>query len=295
MAESSAQPTIRGLDIDKLAKGFADVEIILKRFVTVSTTAAREIRWYSKTAGFIATPTVTAGVTGDSMANVSFKARPMVAEQSWTRNTSYIRKYFVESPLLSDEDIKDTDIDILATNIRDLVRTVERKVETRIWDVISENRTAVNINLEDITHEWDDPTNCNPVNDLLSAKGKIAAYGYSPEGAILLLNHNVHRYLLSWLINTKGANIPSFSSDRIKDGIVMEILGLNVIVTDIVTADYGMVFVPQRAATWKSFMPISTATIDDPGIGKKIRVWEEGECLLTDPRACCLLKNVGPS
>ena len=25
--------------------------------------------------------------------------------------------------------------------------------------------------------------------------------------------------------------------------------------------------------------------IDDPGIGKKIRCWEEGECLLTDPLA----------
>jgi hypothetical protein len=43
--------------------------------------------------------------------------------------------------------------------------------------------------------------------------------------------------------------------------------------------------VPQRSATWKSFTGIGSAVIDDPGIGKKIRVWEEGEALLTDPKS----------
>ena len=43
MADTSGQADIRGLDIDKLAKGFADEEILFKRFVTVSTTSAREI------------------------------------------------------------------------------------------------------------------------------------------------------------------------------------------------------------------------------------------------------------
>ena len=32
-------------------------------------------------------------------------------------------------------------------------------------------------------------------------------------------------------------------------------------------------------------MPLTTAIIDDPGIGKKIRIWEEGEALLPHPRS----------
>ncbi len=44
MADANAQADIRGIDIDKLAKGFADEEILMKRFVTNSTTSAREIR-----------------------------------------------------------------------------------------------------------------------------------------------------------------------------------------------------------------------------------------------------------
>lgn len=294
MADTSGMADIRGIDIDKLAKGFADEETIFKKFVTVTPTSAREIRWYSKTSGYITGPTTTT-ITTSSIANVAELALPVVAEQSWTRNTSYVRKYFVESPVISEEDIKDSDIDILATNVRDLVRGVEYYVDQRIWDVITENRTAVNINSVAITNEWDDPSNATVINDLMQAKAYIRNYGYNPEGAILFLNANEHMYLINWLIVTKGSSIPNFASERVGDGVVMELLGLRVVICQNVTADYAAVVVPQRAATWKSFTPISTAVIDEPGIGKKIRVWEEGECILTDPRAVCLLSNVGPT
>src|SRR3990167_10626942 len=136
MPDTSAMADIRGLDIDKLAKGFADEENILKSFVTVSTTKAREIRWFQKTSGFLDSTDTTA-ITASQIANTSFKARPVTVEQSWTRKTSYIRKYFVESPMISMEDINDTDVDILATNVRDLVRAVERQVDSRIYTVLS--------------------------------------------------------------------------------------------------------------------------------------------------------------
>jgi hypothetical protein len=93
------------------------------------------------------------------------------------------------------------------------------------------------------------------------------------------------------LINVKGSSIPNFSSERVKDGVVMEILGCKVVVSTTFTSDYAVLFVPQRTATWKSFTPISTAIIDDPGIGKKIRVWEEGEILLTDPNAAYIITD----
>ena len=294
MADANAQADIRGIDIDKLAKGFADEEILMKRFVTNSTTSAREIRWYQKTAGFLDSVDTT-GITASQIANTAFKARPFVVEQSWTRTTSYVRKYFVESPWISEEDIKDNDVDILATNVRDLVRAVSYQVDTRIWDVITESQTASNINSVSITNEWDDYTNATPIIDLLNAKRLIRNQSYNPEGAILMLNPNEHTYLINWLINTKGASIPQFASQKIVSGVVMEILGLRVVVSTIVTADYAAVFIPNRAATWKTFMPIKSVVVTDEGIGRKIRVWEEGECILHDPKAVTLLDNVGPS
>ena len=292
MVDSSGQALIRGIDIDKLAKGFADEANVFKNFVTKSATKAREIRWYQKTSGFLDTPSTT-GITKTWINPVSEKARPMVMEQSWTRNTSYVKKFFVESPTISVEDIKDSDIDILATNVRDIVRGVARKVDLRIFSVLNEAAAATptipnptNVNTAAATGTgWDDVANGNPIKDILAGKRKMRQAGYDPEGAIISMNSIEHENLINYLITVKGSSIPNYSSEKVKTGVVMDLLGCKVVVTENQTTDYVTMWVPNRAATWKSFMPLTSVVIDDPGIGKKIRCWEEGECILTDPLA----------
>jgi len=291
MADTNAMADIRGINIDKLAKGFADEELVLKRFVSVSSTGAREIRWYKKTAGFLDS-TDTTGITASQIANTSSKSRPVVVEQSWTRTTSYVRKYFVESPWISEEDIRDTDVDILATNVRDLVKAVANQVDIRIYNVLTESLSPSNINTAAATADgWDDAATGDPIKDLMYAKEQIRLYRYNPEGAILYIHPAEHSHLLEYLISVKGSSIPQFASQKVADGTVMEILGLKVVVSRNATTDYALVFVPQRACTWKQFTPITSAVINDPGIGRKIRVWEEGEALLTDPRAVHLITD----
>jgi len=292
MADKSGQTEIRGLNIDKLAKGFADESNVFKKFVAQSKTNAREIRWYQKTSGFLDTATTT-NSSATHINPVAERARPFVIEQSWTRNTSYVKKYFVESPTISSEDIKDTDIDILATNVRDIVRAVARKVDLRIFSVLNEATAATptipnptNVNTAAATGTgWDDSTNGNPIKDILVGKRKIRQAGYNPEGCIISMNSIEHEFLLTWLISTKGSSIPQYSSEKVKSGVVMELLGCNIVVTENQTTDYVTMWVPGKAATWKAFMSMTAVVIDDPGIGKKIRSWEEGECLLTDPLA----------
>ena len=96
MVETSGQAEIRGIDIDKLAKGFADEENVLKKFVVKSTTKAREIRWYQKTSGFLDS-TDSTGITKSHIANTSRLPLPVVIEQSWKRKTYYVKKFFAES------------------------------------------------------------------------------------------------------------------------------------------------------------------------------------------------------
>ena len=119
----------------------------------------------------------------------------------------------------------------------------------------------------------------------------LREYGYDPMGSVLALNNTDYKDMLAYLIETKGSSIPGFSSEKVRDGVVMELLGSKVLVSPLFTTDQAVMFVPQQSCTWKTFMPITAVTIDDPGIGKKIRVWEEGEAICTDPKSVYVLTN----
>lgn len=300
--DGSAERDIRGIDIDKLAKGFGKLIPTFKNFAVQSKTKAREIRWYRKGLTLatamnpLDTPT-TVGVTGSLMNNTSFKSRPAVTEMKWERQLSYVKKYFVESPTISDEDIKDSDIDILASNIEELVRAVHFKVDRRIYDVLTEATVTSgtpnpsDVNTDAATDGWSTVATCNPILDMLIAKRKLIASGYSPVGRITLMNELEEQSLINWLISVKGSSIPDMADSLAKDGVVMSMLGTKIVVSPNATADWVITFIPGKAVKWKAFMPTKAVVMNDPGIGKKIRVWEEGEAILTDPRAVHVLSS----
>lgn len=291
MADASGQADIRGIDINKLAMGFAEEENVFKKFCTVSKAAARELRWYQKTAGFLDS-TDTSGITASQIANTAERALPVVVEQSWTRITSHIRKYFVQSPLISEEDIKGADIQILATNVRDLVRAVQRQVDTRIYNVITEDQSPSTINTAAaVGTGWDDATNGDPIEDILVGQKNIRDNSYEPKNGIIAMDPLAHQQLMVFLISTKGASIPAFSSEKVASGVLMELLGMNIVVSTNVVTDSVAMWVPTRTCTWKTFMNLSSVVITDPGIGRTIRVWEEGEALLTDPKSVHLITD----
>lgn len=289
MADTAGQADIRGLDVDKVAKGFADKMFMFKQLVQVSSTSSREIRWYQKGVSYnpLITGTTTTGITASPIANTSDKSLFPVAQQSWTRNTSYVRKYAVESETISEEDIGDSDVDVLMTNVRDLVKAVANQVDTRIFDVLSESLSPSLINTTAATGTgWDDGTNGDPVLDLLTAKQKISANHYDiSSGLVCVMNSVEHKNLVHWLIDVKGSSIPNFSSEKVGTGVVQELLGFDIVVSETATTDYALQFIRGQSATWKQFTPTSSVVIDEPGIGKKVRVWERGECILTDPKS----------
>ena len=79
MADTVEMQDIRGMDIDKLAKGFADQEFIFKSACQVSTMTGDSIRWYRKTSG-------TLSATSPSTLETAPLATPATIEQSWTRS-----------------------------------------------------------------------------------------------------------------------------------------------------------------------------------------------------------------
>ena len=138
VAVGAGQVDIRGIDVQKFLTGYADEDVVLKSYCRQSNTTARQMTWYQKTSGFIS-PVTTTGMTTDLGADVPYRALAPVAKQTVTKNTSYVRKFYVKSELISSEDEADSDIDVLGVMLRDLLRGVSKKVDTRIYNVGTES------------------------------------------------------------------------------------------------------------------------------------------------------------
>ena len=279
---------IRGLDIDKTLKGFGKFDYVFRSDCLESTTSGDAIRWYSRTA------TDLTAVTPGRIANVASLALPETLEGSITRNTSYTRKYFAEC-FISLEDINTADIDMLAQQLSWLTRAIAKEIDTRIWDIMTQSRVhptnaSTDINLVTASGAWVDAA-ADPIRDIMAAKLTIwVSGGYNPEGASLYLSPLANQHLCSWLI-VKGALIPSYSSGLIGSNTITRFLGLDVKVSENVTADYAAIM-QKGAVTWKSQTGLTSNVTDNPGMGKRVRVWEVGEAILTDPKKVCLISNV---
>jgi len=295
MADGTGQQDIRSIDIDKAVRGFADEESVLKKLVHVSKTKATEIRWFQKTAGFLDS-TDTTGITLSMIANQTPGSLPPVVGQTWTRNTSYVKEFKVESELISDRDLKDNDVDVLGTTIRDLVRGVDNQVDIRIYSVIIEAAAATpttpnptnTLSTTAIADGWDDLVTGNPVKDIMIGNRKLRQQGIKinkKSKPVLYINPIEHENLLDYIMTQKGSSWPGFSSQLIVDGAIMEILSNDVVVSENATTDNALQFMPGVSAVWKEFTPIMAVQIPEPLLGVKIRVRAEGECLLVFPKS----------
>lgn len=291
MADQTGQADIRGVDIQKLTRTYEMEASIFKKYVNVIGTDKREIRWQSSPFGILDT-TDTTGMTASRIQS-SQLAMPEVIGSSWTRNTSYIKKYIVESEWISEEDIRDSQVNILADTLRDLVAAVERQVDARIWNVMTESQSVVNINTNASTAAWDAGSGQDPIEDIMEAKMNIRINsGFNPDdGGVLFLSPKDEKNLFVWLVSTKGANIPGYSSGKVEDSTIQTMLKLKVVVSNNVTADYAAVAIPDKAVDFYQFLPLTSVTKTEEGIGKKIRVWEEGEAVLVRPKCVNLISN----
>lgn len=288
MADTVEMQDIRGLDIDKTVKGFALTNYIFKNDCLVSSMSGDSIRWYQETATDL-TATAPAKV-----ANISPLSSFPALEPSWTRNVSYVRKYGAEAHM-SMEDIKSADIDVLARTLLRLTRAVVKQVDTRIFNVLTESVTPVNIQTFATTaiggDQWDAASGQDPIKDILHARYLIENQGYNAANAVLYLNPSDARNLVSWVANN-GSNFPSVASDVVRSGSMMNILGIQIKVSTNVTVDYGVMFLPQTSCTWKTFQDTTSYIIEEKGIGSTVRVMEMGEAILTDPKSVVLITDL---
>lgn len=290
MVDTSGQANLRSINLVKGATGFAEEANIFKQFALMKTTSAREIRWFQKTAGFLDT-TDTSGITASQIDFVAPLALPEVAEQSWTRNTSYAKKFFLESPTIPLED-DESDVDVVQDNLRDLTRAVQRRVDNRAWDVLTESQSATNINSTTTTSvggdQWDAASGLNPVKDVYDALRQIATNSYPIDNAVLAVSPKDYMSLAVYVYN-QGAQAPAHGDAAVSGRRLLEFAGCRVVVSANVTADYAAVFIPEVSISGYQFKAINAEQIRVVGIGVKIRVWEEIEFTLDNPKSVTLI------
>ncbi|NHZ84437.1 MAG: hypothetical protein GWP19_00975 [Planctomycetia bacterium] len=283
------QSLIRGIDINKTAIVFGEEESILINFVGKNTTTAREMRWYQKTAGFLDSDDTT-GITLSEIQTAE-RALPVKLRQTWTRQTSYVKIFKAESEMISIEDMKDNDVDIFNTHLKDIVRGVVNQRDIRIYSVLIEAAAATpttpnptdTLTTASTQDGWDDLVTGNPILDLMIGNRKIRAQGNKTENIIAYMNPIEHQHLMNYIITVKGSSIPAMSSELAKNGVLMEVVGNRIVVSQNATTDNVLQFIPNSACVYREFMPLSTAVIEEPLIGSIIRVATEGEAILVDP------------
>ena len=291
MADTTGQADIRGLDINKLATGFSEeFPSPLRSIIRGSTTSAREMRWWKKTAGFIDTPD-TEGITASQIGYQSEMSLPEVISQTMTRQTSYVKIFKANSQSISEEDRKDSDPDIYGAQVRDIVRAVQRQIEQRIYDVIGEATTSGTPNPSSVPNAaatadgWNDTATGDPIADINAGIESLKLYSYDTSNIYICMNQAEEKHLKNYIINVKGSSIPSYASDQVTRSNVMEILGCKIAVSPLFTTDYVLMVTPAMAV-WKSFMPLKTSEVYDEITGSyKIVCKESGECLLENPNA----------
>ncbi len=93
-------------------------------------------------------------------------------------------------------------------------------------------------------------------------KQTLRSQGLNIQGAVLAMNPIEERYLMNFLISTKGSSIPQYASEKVQTGVVTEILGVKILSTDNWTTDSVGMWLPNKTLEWKSFMPMTAAVVD---------------------------------
>jgi len=276
--------TIRGLDIDKMLKGFAMREYIFKNMVTTASMSGDSVRWYKETA-------LDLTMTAPGTFEVSPLAEFDMLEVNWERNTSYPIKYGVEGTI-SREDIKSADVNVLARSILRLTRAIVKKVDSLIYNVLSENQSPSTIGTAAATGTgWDDLTDGNPIIDILKGIQNIAENDYDTAGIVVAMNPKNYTDLLNYVM-IQGSNIGALADKASVTGTVGTLVGTRLVVSNNVVADSVWVGLPAKACTWRSFENLHSETENILGKGTKIAVWENGIAYLTDPLASYLITDV---
>ena len=287
----SGDYTLKKEFIDATIKAIALREYVLKDLCTIESSSAQTETYFRETNTDPTTVTTGGGATVKVKGVPRFA--PFVAgEVAWTKVSGQTNKYAGEG-LIAYEDELMSNISIIQRTLIRIARVPVRAVDEDIAALML--ASAGNVVTIAAGNEWDSATVANrtPIKDILDAIQLIRADNLNPlnGNGYLCLNGVDYTNLIS---NSQVVNNPTFKSGVLENGVVGELCGLKIKVTEALengTPDKAYVVIAKEAMTWKEVVPLTTVTIVDEGKSKTIRAWELGQAQLVVPNGVARIDN----
>lgn len=275
--------------VDGVIKGRADASYKFKQAVSISTTTAWDNTFYRESSAALA------GKTGNETRGLPRGGNFPQAVVEWSKHTRTIEKYGLEDNIIW-EDILTDNINVQARTLFKIADGVAKMVDDEIWDTLSEDRTAVEIQQVIIetgngaeSRYWDSAS-AAIIDDLMHAKQLIGQFNYPTTNLMCFISEKDHRSVVKFVTDS-GAQFDRLGDEAARNGRVQGLAGIKFIVSNSVTASYALVVLPKVCATWKAAVPLSTDVTVDPFKSVRVRAVEEGVLQMTDPRAVVLISG----
>lgn len=270
--------------IDGAVKAVALAEYKLKTLCSIDSSNAWIESYYRENNSELT------GGTGSNVKGIPRLAPFPYNEITETKVQSYILKYGMEG-VISYEDATKNNIPMIQRTLLRIGRAVTYAIDVEIEAQMNTN--AGNTVAISVGYEWNSATIAqrDPVKDILDAIQTMRADNLNAlnGNGYLVVNGTDYTNILA---NSKIVNNPTFkSADVVTNGVVGQICGLKIMVTEAVTADQAYVVIAQEAMTWKEAHALTVLQIEDPGIKTTIRAYEMGVCQITAPNAICKITN----
>lgn len=270
--------------IDGAVKAVALAEYKLKTLCTIDSSSAWIETYYRESNAELT------GGTGSAVKGIPRLSPFPYNEVTETKVQSWILKYGMEG-VISYEDATKNNIPMIQRTLLRIGRAVSYAIDVEIESQMNTN--AGNSVTISSGYEWNASVvaNRDPIKDILDAIQTMRADNLNAlnGNGYLVVNGTDYTNLIS---NSKVINNPSFkTADVVSNGVVGEICGLKIMVTEAVTADQAYVVIAKEAMTWKEAHALEVLQIEDPGIKTTIRAYEMGVCQVTTPNAICKITN----
>jgi len=284
MADSVGEEDVRRIYIDEAVKAVALAEYKLKTLCTISSTNAWTNKYYRET------NTELTGGTGSAVTGVPRFAPFPYGEVTESLVTGTIQKFGMEGKM-AEEDILTDALPMLSRTILRIGRAIAYAIDVAIEAALAANVT--NTVTIAAGFEWDSATiaNRDPVKDILDAIQEIRADNFNAlnGNGYLVVNGTDYTNIIS---NSKIINHPTFKTvSAVENGVVGELCGLRIMVTEAITAEKAYVVIAMEAITFKQAQALQVEQIKNPGISTTVRAWEYGQIQVTTPNAYCQIDN----
>jgi len=284
MADTWREADLRKEYIDGAVKAVNLDMARLKTLCIIDTSSAWTESYYRET-----NTDQTDGGTGSPIAGIPQMAPFPFAQVTETKVSSVILKYGAEG-VISTESSEYATVPMLQRHILRIGRRIQWQIDVAIEAVM---QSAGNTFAITAGNEWDSETvaNRDPIYDILYGINMLRVDGIDAlnGNGYLVVNGEDYTNIIS---NTKVLNHPTFRSvSAVENGVVNELCGLKIMISEAVTAENAYVAVKGESLVWKQAQGLKVDTILDPQKSITIRASERGVCQLHAPNGICKITN----